>query len=272
MQTAVHLSGETFHTLDMPPPEAIVCGGGTVWGRHDEICTPAYWAAQAWMWQLEEPTHYQLGEGLEEELLACLLGGYGIPAEVGLAAFDRLRPLLYEARAPLKCQTEVAALLNEPLEVCGRTVRYRFANQKARCIAASLAKLDGIERQAGDRDLRRQLMDLPGVGPKTASWIVRNLRQSDDVAILDVHILRAGSILGIFSPLHTVERHYFDLEAAFLNFADAIGVRASILDSVIWMSMRRLPAALLHGIAEGLRPSYNRNEIRSRRASELLHA
>ena len=272
MQTAVHLSGATFHTLDMPSPEELVRGGSTLWGRHDEICTPAYWAAQAWMWQMEEPTHYQLGKGLEEELLACLLGGYGIPAEVGLAAFERLRPFLYEMHRPLRCESEVAALLKNPLEICGREVRYRFANQKARCIAASLTNLDFIERNAGDRDLRQQLTGLPGVGPKTASWIVRNLRQSDDVAILDVHILRAGSILGIFSPSYTVQRHYFDLEAAFLHFADAIGVRASILDSVIWMSMRRLPTALLHGIAEGLQPSYNRKEKRSRRSAELLHA
>lgn len=271
MQTAVHLSGRTFHTLEMPSPEQTV-QGRLVWGRHDEICTPAYWAAQAWMWEMEEPRHYQLGDSLEEEMLACLLGGYGIPAEVGLAAFERLRPLLYEAHAPLKDESRVSALLLEPLNVHGRSVHYRFANQKARCIAAALNKLDCIERRASDRDLRRQLLELNGIGPKTASWIVRNLRQSDEVAILDVHILRAGSMLGIFQTAHTVERHYYDLEAAFLQFSAAIGVRPSILDSVIWMSMRRLPPALLNGIAEGLRPAYSPTKKRSRRGTQLLHA
>jgi thermostable 8-oxoguanine DNA glycosylase len=93
--------------------------------------------------------------------------------------------------------------------------------------------------------LRDALVTLPGVGPKTASWIVRNWRGSDEVSILDVHILRAGRTLGIFPEEWRVERNYRELEEAYLAFARDIGARASILDSVMWMTMRRLPPSLV---------------------------
>ena len=44
--------------------------------------------------------------------------------------------------------------------------------------------------------LRDWLLAIPGIGPKTASWIVRNRTGSSAVAIIDVHILRAGTSAG----------------------------------------------------------------------------
>jgi endonuclease III len=41
-------------------------------------------------------------------------------------------------------------------------------------------------------------MSLPGIGPKTASWIARNWLDADDVAILDIHIMRVGQVIGLF--------------------------------------------------------------------------
>ena len=42
--------------------------------------------------------------------------------------------------------------------------------------------------------LREFLLQLHGIGYKTASWIVRNFTGSDDVAIVDIHLRRAGVI------------------------------------------------------------------------------
>ena len=134
------------------------------------------------MWEIEEPDHYRLGRSLREEVLACILGGYGIPAEVGLAAYGRLRAVPAEE---LYSQATVEALLSKPLTVAGRSVRYRFAGQKARHVSASMAALNAINEEAPDRDLRNALVALPGIGPKTASWVVRNWRSSDHVSILD---------------------------------------------------------------------------------------
>jgi thermostable 8-oxoguanine DNA glycosylase len=84
-------------------------------------------------------------------------------------------------------------------------------------------------------------MQLPGVGPKTASWVARNWMDADDVAILDIHIVRVGRSIGIFPQDLTVERHYFDLESLFLRFSQALDVRASELDAVIWYEMASSP-------------------------------
>jgi thermostable 8-oxoguanine DNA glycosylase len=191
------------------------------------------------MWELDEPDHFRLGRSIHEELLACLLGGYGIPAEVGLAAYDKLRP--YVGTDALTRVDWLRDVLSEPLEVQGRTTRYRFANQKARYIAGAFSGFDGGIELLDDRSLRDALVKLPGIGSKTASWIVRNVRGSDHVAILDIHILWAGRRLGIFPPRWRVETRYAALEDRFLAFARAISAKPSILDSVMWMTVRRLP-------------------------------
>lgn len=241
-QPVFALSNGEVSRLDLPGADALVEGWDLIWGDARVPMTPAYWAAQAWMWKLDEPEHFRLGETLEEELLACLLGGHGIPAEVGLAAYGRLREMMNASPNALTDFDRVMSALSEPLSVNGRAVRYRFARQKAAYVAAAFQELPAIDRNLGDEAHRDRLVSLRGVGPKTASWVVRNLKRSDQVAILDVHILRAGRHLGIFDPAHVVERHYSLLEAAYLRFAQAIATPASILDSVMWMTMRQLPS------------------------------
>jgi N-glycosylase/DNA lyase len=250
IQTVFARSATGYISRELPPADQALAMDGLLWGLAEEICSPAYWAAQAWMWEVEAPDHYKLGRSLDEELIACLLGGYGIPAEVGLAAYERLRIVNAEEPAALRNEEVVLALLEEPLAVEGRSVRYRFAKQKAGYLAGSMRQLLQVDQEAPDRDLRDALTALPGIGPKTASWIVRNWRDSDCVSILDIHILRAGRILQIFPESWSVERHYLQLEGAFLRFADAISVKASILDSVMWMNMRQLPAAIVRKLID----------------------
>lgn len=81
---------------------------------------------------------------------------------------------------------------------------------------------------------RDDLMRIPGIGPKTASWITRNWLGSDDVAILDIHIIRAGLLIGLFDRGQTVPRDYSAMEERFLSFARALNVRPSLLDAVMW--------------------------------------
>ena len=250
IQTVFARSATGYISRELPPAHQALAMDGLLWGLAEEICSPAYWAAQAWMWEVEAPDHYKLGRSLDEELIACLLGGYGIPAEVGLAAYERLRIVNAEEPAALRNEEVVLALLEEPLAVQGRSVRYRFAKQNAGYLARSMRQLLQVDQEASDRDLRDALTALPGIGPKTASWIVRNWRDSDCVSILDIHILRAGRILQIFPESWSVERHYLQLEGAFLRFADAISVKASILDSVMWMNMRQLPVAIVRKLID----------------------
>ncbi|MYF31329.1 MAG: hypothetical protein F4169_21230 [Gammaproteobacteria bacterium] len=226
--------------LQLPSPQSQLLPG-VQWGSFDELLTPAYWKGQAWQHErLGSYEELRLGRSLIEELAACLLGGYGMPAELGLAAYRRLRDRGLLGAVPTVDALEGA--LSEPFATRhGVTRRYRFPRQKARYLAGCLQAIQDLAPPRSDRALRDLLMELPGIGPKTASWVVRNHRGSDAVAIIDVHILRAGRHIGLFPASWQPRQHYVQLESAFLKFAVALDVRASLLDAMIWDYMRRLP-------------------------------
>lgn len=188
----------------------------------------------------------RLGETLQDEVVGCLLGGHGAPAEVGLAAYHRLRAALAVVATDILEQEAIEQLLLEPLIINGRSVRYRFARQRAKYLAGALWGLQRIDEDClNDLELRSALMELPGIGPKTASWIVRNRRSSDQVAILDLHIIRAGRYMGFFPDDADPARNYLGLERRFLDFCTGAAVRASHMDAVIWSTMRSLNPRLL---------------------------
>jgi len=221
------------------------CCSPAAWGQPWELGTAAFWVQQAAEFAPGRGRH-QLGRTLREEVAVCMLGGYGVPAAVGNAAFRVLRDAGLFAD-PL--DEEVAAarmidILAQPLTVGpDRAARYRFHQQRPRRLAAALTQLSKWENRVDDLSdvaLRDSLMQLTGIGPKTASWIVRNHRDSDAVAIIDIHIHRAGLTAGAFCANWTLQRDYHRYEDAFLDWARSGFVSAADLDAAIW----RLLAAL----------------------------
>src|ERR1700730_10324883 len=90
MQEMYSLINGAIKCLEIPDPDVFVLPE-IRWGAFDELFTPAYWRGQAWQHQqLGTYECFRLGRTLEEELAACLLGGFGMKAELGLAAFSRL--------------------------------------------------------------------------------------------------------------------------------------------------------------------------------------
>ncbi len=213
------------------------------WGQPHELGSAAYWVEQT---RLREPSSdHRLGSSLAEETVACLLGGYGLPAEVGLAAFDSMRSEgLLRLDAP-PTTLEVQALLERPLHIRSRSrpVRYRFPQQRAQRVSAALRFLADNPSPTQPTALREWLMDIPGVGPKTASWIARNWAGVDDVAIIDVHIRRAGLAAGFFLPDWKLPHHYAAFEDAFSSVAKIGGVSCAALDARIWRDLRFLGRA-----------------------------
>lgn len=236
-QRGVIFLGSTEIAIDLPAPSSEVLPG-IVWGSIDAFPSPAYWAYQVLARRIEGKTvNYRLGQSLKEEVGACLLGGHGIPASVGLAAFASLKARgAFSESVP--SEEQLFAWLSEPLDIDGRQIRYRFAKQKSKYLGASLQALaSSAAPTSSGRALRDWLLAMPGIGYKTASWIARNWLDADDVAILDIHVLRAGLLGGFFQADLTVERDYLELEAQFLRFSEGLGVRASELDAVIWLEM-----------------------------------
>ncbi|MBS0657258.1 MAG: 8-oxoguanine DNA glycosylase [Verrucomicrobia bacterium] len=252
-QRLVELVGDSVLQAEFPPADSEVLPG-IKWEHCCAVFSPAYWAGQAWLASCRGRSFsHRLGETVIEEAAACLLGGHGIPAEVGLAAFSRMRERGFFTleQAVRVHESDIHAELCEPLRVRNRSIRYRFAGQKARALAPLLRGLAQKTPEETDHlRFRDELLGYRGIGPKTASWITRNWLDSDRVAILDIHVIRAGILCGIFPFDAKPERSYFALEARFLAFASALGVRASLLDALMWRQLRQCPISVRAQLSE----------------------
>lgn len=229
-----------MHHLRFGPDDEVV--PGVRYGRQEWVPTPAFWAAMAEL-EGDEVDDYVSAKGtpLAEDLAFCLLGGFGVKMELNRAAWERLDEAGALRADNVPSATEFEALLSEPLLVSGRSQKYRYPRQRAGRLHIAL---NSIRNNPPDTSnpvaFRNSMMKLPGIGPKTASWIVRNHVGSDEVAILDVHVLRAGTMIGLFPETYRLPRDYEALECKFLSFAQALQVRASVLDAIMWREMRIL--------------------------------
>ncbi|WP_407258259.1 hypothetical protein [Klebsiella quasipneumoniae] len=108
--------GPTIINLDFPAPEQDILPG-VRWGRIEAFPSPAYWAYQILARRLEvNAVNYKLGRTLKEEVGACLLGGHGIPAAIGLAAFNKLKDCgAFDAQPP--SEATLYEWLSEPIKI-----------------------------------------------------------------------------------------------------------------------------------------------------------
>jgi thermostable 8-oxoguanine DNA glycosylase len=217
---------------------------GVKWGKPEWVPSPAYWAAMAN--QVTEASHGFVSPSatLHEEVGFCLLGGYGVTAEMNHAFFEVLCDagvFVPGARVPAAV---IEGLLRSNAIVDGRPRRYRFPKQKAARIEVALRKIESAPPPVDNPvAFRNALLSIPGIGPKTASWIARNLLGTDEVAILDIHVIRAGKLMGLFHGETKLPRDYFDMERRFLDLCKIMGIKASLLDAIIWGEMRKLGRA-----------------------------
>lgn len=212
---------------------------GVIWGRPEWVFSPAYWVALA-RTGTRDRRLFRKPDSLKEEIIFCLLGGYGITAELNCAAFSHLKSRGLFRRSKNIGQRKIEEFLSEPMKVGSKLIRYRFPQQRSKRIASALTYINSSQIPQGDAlELRDYLTSINGIGPKTASWIVRNWTGTDDVAILDIHVHRAGVKMGVFSEDSLLPRDYDLMEAQFLAFANKISVKPSDLDVLIWSNMRK---------------------------------
>ncbi|RRH96905.1 hypothetical protein EH240_21680 [Mesorhizobium tamadayense] len=114
MQQVVALAASQPIFLNLPAPDTEVMSN-VLWGRFEDVFTPAFWAAQAWMDPSHADGNFSLGRSLAEELAACLLGGHGAPAEVGLAASNVSRLISVSTVPPYLMQQQSSFCLDRSL-------------------------------------------------------------------------------------------------------------------------------------------------------------
>lgn len=204
------------------------------WGQTWEHGTAAYWLeATRRSPHNARPERHQLTQSLQDEVALCMLGGFGMPYELALAAYRELHAdVLSQTATP--SEEDIELVLTRPLHVGTSMRRYRFPHQRARRLAAALQYVHANQSPTSPLDIRDWLMGAPGIGPKTASWIVRNRWPEAPVAILDVHVLRAGARAGVFPEGAKVQTAYHHLEALFVAWAKEEDIRPADLDATIW--------------------------------------
>ncbi len=239
-------------------PTRLVTLRGNGWARRVDWREPtmlgsaAFWVDQAR--RARTPVTYRVGQTLAEEIAFCLLGGYGIRESMAMAAYVTVRDQGLLGPDQVGSEADFLRALSNPMGVPGHTepVRYRFPQQKARRLAQALRLLRDQTPPPEDdaRAFRDWLTVLPGVGLKTASWIVRNRVCSDDIAVIDIHVRRAGVFAGCFDPMWRLPRDYHRFEEAFVAWAAVGGVPTADLDAYIWSSLSTLGrgARLIFGV------------------------
>ncbi len=245
-----HAMSQRLPCIEPVVPEGVICldaHGHQLefdWGQPHQLGTAAFWVTQT---RERSPSlDHRIGERtLAEEVVACLLGGYGLPARIGLAAFRAVRAAGLIATDPAPNCAALERVLSGPLLLdSGRPpVRYRFPVQRAARVTCALQRLSEHEVPQDPWELRDWLVGVPGIGPKTASWIVRNWHGTDGIAIIDVHVRKAGLAAGFFLPSWKLPRDYALFEAAFSHVAAIGGVSTAALDARIWRDLSFLGRA-----------------------------
>ena len=184
---------------------------------------------------------------VEDELLFCLLGGYGITEEHGRSAWETVRQLdpFSEAREDDDLFEILVATLEfpqfKPFRTDGSPRRYRFPRQKASVIVKAREWVCG--RKPLDEcllywddpnDRRKILVECPGLGLKSASWLLRNLGMGAGLAILDVHLVRALQDAKRIGSDVRLPRDYYTVEKAFLRWCHELDAPSDAFDLFIW--------------------------------------
>jgi len=123
--------------------------------------------------------------------------------------------------------------------------RTRFYRNKARylMLARRVFSKEEIIRfkrkisQQGPLAARQWLIDnIKGLGYKESSHFLRNIGFGQDLAILDVHVLRSLQRLGVIEelPKSLSPNKYLGIEEKVRRFASKLGIPASHLDLLFW--------------------------------------
>lgn len=188
------------------------------------------------------------------KLLECVLSSQ-VPFSLATQAAHRVTDVLFPGGAPvpdldkLRVQEVIRHTLFTPFAQAEVRGRYRFPNLKSRQIADTWCGLRGQGRALRSlvyapvpaESIRAKLIALVhGLGMKQASMLLRDIGISNDLAIIDRHILAYMVIVRLLEPRPpalTPDR-YLRLERVLQTYAAGLGYALGIVDQAIWLIIR----------------------------------
>ena len=195
---------------------------------------------------------------LWHELVACILGST-VSFEHAQAAARHLDVegllgvadcLSNREQFELRIIEALSSPIYPPVTRSGKGRRYRYPRLRANHIRRSAESIYQSGRSI--KYLLRCSKDAPsarmriistavGIGPKQASLFLQNIGYADDLAILDVHVLRYMFLQG-FLPRATIGTahiaNYEKAEERLREYAEKMGMSVSRLDTAVWVVMR----------------------------------
>lgn len=184
--------------------------------------------------------------GLRQELIFCLLGGHGVSYELARSATDVVmglcpfEVLCTTAELGSLLQAELREAKFDPRRKDGSLRRYRYPTRKAELIAAAVGWVKdegGLATQLGEirceQERRNWLCSCPGIGPKSASWLLRNSGHAEHLAILDVHVMRAMREAGRIGAVR-LPQDYDLAEECFVTWCKELGASVASFDLFLW--------------------------------------
>ena len=187
---------------------------------------------------------------LWEELVCCILGSQ-VKYEVSKAAVKNLKQndLLDIYSVNNFYEEYLKNILNEPLKVNSKYIKYRFPNSKAKQISLAWKNIYGygynikkiLNNYNDPFKLRDTLIKLvPGLGMKQASMFLRNISQSYDLAVIDSHVLKYMNIINISDNFSTSinKTQYLNKEKELVKHTKIFNYPVGCVDYAIWIVMR----------------------------------
>lgn len=194
---------------------------------------------------------------LWRELVACILGSR-IRFEIAHSALCRLEKmgLLSSSRRSSRFEQYeediqgVLAGASKPENNVRVARRYPFYRMRANQIRQAAERLYGcrqtirsfLDNARDTREARRLLAsEVAGLGPKQASLFLRNIGYTEQVAVLDAHVLAYMNWVGLTeAPIKSIAtvKKYEDLENRFLEHACSLGYAPDQFDLAVWVVVR----------------------------------
>jgi N-glycosylase/DNA lyase len=194
---------------------------------------------------------------LWQELCLCILSS-NVPYELAKSAFRHLTRVGYlEQKWIIEVPNSrkiIAEELQKPLylprKIDGSLRKYRFPNVRSRdiCETAKIAssKENWISNLLADSsseiEARNYLVrKASGIGFKEASHFLRNIKYSNELAIIDSHVLsflREINAVPIENAKTITHKTYMDLEIKLKEICESHNLNLSVFDMAIWTCMR----------------------------------
>ncbi len=123
--------------------------------------------------------------------------------------------------------------------------RVRFRHNKAGYLVKAREKFldddlslkDKLKEFDDGKEAREWIVDnIKGLGYKESSHFLRNIGYTQDLAILDRHILKNLEELGVIEqiPKTLTRKKYLDIEKKMKSFSDDVGIPLGHLDLLLW--------------------------------------